>query len=253
MIFEKRGVNIIHGGALGNDYNMRWQVFLSLFGSIYSSQSLQMQGKVNNLHQYPIVLGSGSSTRRKILEDAGFRFIVHKASIDERSIGNRSDASKAEELVLLLGHAKADAVVDSIMKQREIELNDLIVLTGDQVVTCNGRIFEKPLNEAEARKYVSDYGNYPCQTVGSIVLTELKTKRRVAGVDTATIHFKPIPDDLVDELISEGDIMQCAGGLMIEHPKIQGYIDKVDGSIDSVMGLSLSLLKRLLESLESNY
>jgi len=40
-------------------------------------------------------------------------------------------------------------------------------------------------------------------------------------------------------------MLQCAGGLMIEHPALQPYVERVDGTLDSVMGLSTRLLASL--------
>jgi len=109
-----------------------------------------------------------------------------------------------------------------------------------------GRIREKPHDGAEAREFIEGYGRSPCQTVGSCVLTDLHTRTQVSGVDTATIHIKPIPDDIIQKLIDEGDILHCAGGLMIEHPLVEPYIERIDGAFDSVLGLSKALVDSLL-------
>ena len=130
-----------------------------------------------------------------------------------------------------------------------MDTKGLILLTADQVVTCNGRILEKPLNEAEFREFIAGYAMHPCRTVGSAVLTNTDSGKRVEGTDTATIHLKPIPEDIVQKLIDEGEVFYCAGGLMIEHPMIQPYIDRIEGTLDSIMGLSKSLVLELLENM----
>ena len=43
-------------------------------------------------------------------------------------------------------------------------------------------------------------------------------------LDTSKIYFKPIPSEIIDKLLDEGEVIHCAGGLMIEHPLIQPYI-----------------------------
>lgn len=43
--------------------------------------------------------------------------------------------------------------------------------------------------------------------------------------------------------------MHCAGGLMIEHELVVPYVTNIDGTIDSVMGLSKSLVSDLLNRL----
>jgi predicted house-cleaning NTP pyrophosphatase (Maf/HAM1 superfamily) len=84
-------------------------------------------------------------------------------------------------------------------------------IAADQVVTCDGKILEKPLNIEEFRGFVKSYAVHPCRTVGSVVLTNTRTGTRVQGVDTATIYLKPIPEEVIEKLIQEGEIFYCAG------------------------------------------
>jgi septum formation protein len=130
--------------------------------------------------------------------------------------------------------------------------SDMIVLTGDQVVTCNGKILEKPESIEEARSFVQQYGHTPPSTVGSCVLTHLPSGIQVSGVDTATIYFQPdTPGTLVDQLVAQNEpVLSCAGGLMVEHPNVQAYVQRIDGTQDSVMGLSKDLVLRLLDELQ---
>lgn len=147
------------------------------------------------------VLGSGSFTRKLILKNAGYTFSVIKADIDERAIGNRDDASQASALVLLLANAKADAVLPKIPEL----FRKNVLLTADQVVVHDNRILEKPQNREEARRFIEGYSRTPCSTVGSIVLTDISTGKRVSGVGTATIYFDPIPSSVIEELLDEGE------------------------------------------------
>jgi len=131
--------------------------------------------------------------------------------------------------------------------------DEWIVLTGDQVVTCNGKILEKPESIEEAREFVASYQTNPPSTVGSCVLTHLPTGIQVSGVDTATIYFSTsVPTDLVDRLVElDEPILSCAGGLMIEHPLTKEHVTRIDGTEDSVMGLSKDLVLRLLQELKT--
>jgi septum formation protein len=199
---------------------------------------------------YKILLGSGSFTRKLILNKAGFKFTVVKPDIDEKALGDRSAASKAAELVTLVANAKADAVMQNLINTDEFAGH--ILLTGDQVVTFNGTILEKPKDEIEARTFIEAYSNMACTTVGIIILTDVDSKRRVQGVDRSTIHFGQLPSSVVDTLLSEGDVLSCAGGLMVEHHLIQPYITSIEGTEDSLMGLSTELLQTLFNQLEND-
>lgn len=217
----------------------------SFFGGLREYPGLlRFAEKVN------FVLGSGSFTRKMILSRHGFRFDVIKADIDEKAIGNRSPEANPGHLVELLAHSKADAVLRKIS---DLGLDPKgILLTADQVVVHENHILEKPVDESEARKFISLYNGNQCSTVGSIALTDLKTKTRICGTSTATIHFRVIPDEIIDQIVAEGVCVQCAGGLMVEHELLQPYISHIDGTVDSVMGLSCDLLESLLNSLSNS-
>jgi septum formation protein len=207
----------------------------------------------------PLILGSASFTRKLILKEMNVNYHIVVRAIDEQGIGDRSKDAPAD-LVRTLAQAKMDHLVREIQAgncQDDLPTTDTdtmkswIVLTGDQVVTCNGEILEKPESIEQARDFVARYAHHPPSTVGSCVLTHLPSGVTVSGVDTATIHFlKTIPADLIDRLVMDDEpVLSCAGGLMVEHPLVKEYIQSIDGTEDSVMGLSKDLVLQLLKEL----
>ena len=194
-----------------------------------------------------VVLGSKSFTRKAILAEMGVPYRVVVADIDEKAI--RMDTPEA--LVAALADAKADAIV-ARMRSDADDADDALLITCDQVVVHEGAIREKPESEAEARAFVRSYGASPATTVGAVLVTDLATGERFGPiVDRCVVHFDPIPDDVVDHLIAEGTCLHCAGGLMVEHPKMTALTRKTEGSTDALMGLSKAsvggLLLRALE------
>ena len=201
----------------------------------------------------PLILGSASFTRKLILKEMGVNYQIVVRPIDEQSVGNR-DRDSPSDLVLLLAKAKSSHLVTEILKgNTEVDpAREWIVLTGDQVVTHNGIILEKPDDLDQAKDFVNRYGQSPPSTVGSCVLTHIPSGIQVSGVDTATIRFRKSisSSNLVDRLIEENaPVMSCAGGLMVEHPLVKEHLDGIDGTEDSVMGLSKDLVLRLLDEL----
>lgn len=193
----------------------------------------------------PLLLASKSATRQLILKEMGFKFTCMPADIDEKAIGDRL-RDRPEELVLEIGRAKASKILDTLQKSSSEVVPGTLLLAGDQVVVYNGSIREKPADSVEAEAFIRSYALLPCSTVGSCVVVDMATGQFFEGVDRTTVHFSAIPDDIIARLVAEGEVLYCAGGLMIEHPLVQPYIDRVDGSIDSVMGLSKALVKRLV-------
>ena len=189
----------------------------------------------------PIILGSASASRASLLRAAQYEFEVTSPDIDERAI-RRDDA---RELVLALGFAKAAAVLDGA-KGDEYARRQALLITCDQVVTNGGRILEKPRSSDEARAFIASYAREPATTVGSCVVTDCASRRQWSAVDEARVFFRSIPDATVAELIADGGVFACAGGLMVEHPLVQPHVERIEGTMDSIMGLCTATVHRLL-------
>lgn len=187
----------------------------------------------------PFILGSSSKSRQMLLAATGATFEVVAPNIDEKALGDRT--RDPQGLVTLIANAKADAIGPCSEK---------VLLTGDQVVVYDGRIREKPETLVQCRDFIASYSGQKCSTVGAVCLE--RNEKRVVGVHEAAVHFDVIPDAVIDELVEKDGamLMQCAGGLMVEHELIQPYVRDVSGGLDSIMGLSTALVAELLMSLD---
>lgn len=117
-----------------------------------------------------------------------------------------------------------------------------------EVVVYEGVIREKPSGKQEARQFLKDYSGKQAATVGSVLVTNLKTGLRKGDSDRVEIHFNEIPDEVIEKLVDEGTTLYVAGGLIIEHPLIFPYVKEVVGTTDSVMGLPKDLTEKLLKA-----
>ena len=186
--------------------------------------------------------------------------------IDEKIFGDRN-TDTPEILVHTVAHAKMNHLFQEMIlgncdndlpPHNSKENAEWILLTADQVVTCQGRILEKPENSTQAKEFVTQYGKHPCSTVGCVVLSHYPSRTTISGIHTATIHFLPtlteqVASDMIDTLMENNEpILSCAGGLMIEHPLTQQYVDRIEGNMDSVMGLCPETVRRLLRGLQAS-
>jgi len=188
-----------------------------------------------------LILGSTSKSRQQLLNKAGFKFGVLAPNIDEKQIRD----ANPRQLPLAVARAKARALFPKIDKPA-------LLITADQVVYCQDEIFEKPCDEIELRKFLLAYSQHPAQTMTAVVVTNTQTKESVEGVDVATIYFSPTLIDSVENYLSNKKLYQCSGGFQVEDEgeKLNPYITKVDGEIDSVKGLPMKLLKNLLNKMK---
>ncbi|KAL6762294.1 inosine triphosphate pyrophosphatase-like protein [Haematococcus lacustris] len=192
-----------------------------------------------------IILGSESASRRQILHELlaphGSCFTVRAAKINEKSIRDPEPAI----LVASLAKAKAEAIIAKMQAAHE-DVTMGYLLTCDQVVVHEGRVLEKPESEAEAREFIAGYARSPPSTVGGVLCTDLASRQEFSAVDTTTITFRPLPEETVDQVLAEGECLSCAGALQVEHALVAPYVERLEGSLDSVMGLSKQQVMQLL-------
>jgi len=83
-------------------------------------------------------------------------------------------------------------------------------------------------------------------------LHDIDSGERVIADDSTSIVFQEdLPAEVVDAVVATEELMWCAGALMIEHPAWSPYIKEVVGGLDSVMGLNMTLIARMLEELRA--
>uniref|UniRef100_A0ACD6A8L8 Uncharacterized protein n=1 Tax=Avena sativa TaxID=4498 RepID=A0ACD6A8L8_AVESA len=160
-------------------------------------------GSNNNSSPFKIILGSSSPARRQILSDMGYEFTVMCADIDEEAIRRE----KPEELVKALAEAKAEAI--------KLKLNDgcgdrdwssdrpTLLITSDQVKVSKGMIRERPMSTEEAREFIKAYSGDRALAVNYVLVTNLSTGGTKGGWDVPEIYFHHIPDEFIEEVVSD--------------------------------------------------
>lgn len=184
-----------------------------------------------------LILGSSSKYRKNILKKAGYVFEVLIPDVDEKLI----KTDNPYERPLVLARAKADVLQNKIKEPA-------IIITSDTVIVADGKLYEKPESEQEARQFLEEYsrGLAP-QVVTALVVNNTQTGECHEGVDVAKVFFKPFPPSIVEDFIKSGEAFLLAGGFTLRHPLIEPYVEKIEGTEDSVIGLPLHLLEELLK------
>lgn len=169
------------------------------------------------------------------MEELGYDFVVMPADIDEKAI--RRDEPK--ELVMAIAQAKADALLPKIHEPA-------LLVTADQVVLFKGVVHEKPVDAAEAKRFLASYVDAPVEVCGAIVVVNTGTGTRVQALQSAKVYLKPLPEDFIEQYVQSGEALKGAGGFMIQNPIFAPYIERVEGSFDALVGLSKDVLQQLM-------
>ncbi|KAI8586736.1 inosine triphosphate pyrophosphatase-like protein [Geranomyces variabilis] len=195
-----------------------------------------------------VILGSSSKFRAAILNAAALSFTTVTHPIDEKNaVPGRTATSSPSETALAVARAKAAA----LLANRAPDIANALLITADQVVSWHGSVREKPVDAAQCREYLAGYATAPAETHSALVVVNTVTGKTVEGIDVARQHFKPIPTEVIDALIAKGDIMYCSGGFMIDDPIMFPYLGPREGDEDSIIGMPLKLLTRLLAEAEN--
>eukprot|EP01035_Chromulina_nebulosa_P055893 gene55893-76620_t len=141
------------------------------------------------------ILGTSSSSRKKIIDALKWNYIQMSPDIDEKSI--RCD--NPLELPLLIAKAKADAL---LIRLRALNTNESsLLLTSDQIVLFDSQVREKPVDADEATFFLSSYSDTCVATVSAVVITEFPSGIQTSGVDVAKVHWKSISDEVVAKVV----------------------------------------------------
>lgn len=184
-----------------------------------------------------LVLASASPARLALLRAAGFDPSVQVSGVDESVV----DSTDASELCLALARMKARAVASTLPPDP-----DVLVLGCDSVLAFEGQILGKPANSADAvRRWVAMRGRSGVLHTGHH-LTDLSGKQ-AEEVGATVVHFADLSDAEVEAYVATGEPLHVAGAFTIDG--LGGaFVERIEGDHGNVVGLSLPLFRRLLQT-----
>jgi septum formation protein len=186
----------------------------------------------------PIILASSSIRRQEILRQLGFPFTVMTPRIDESFPSGMNEAGGVEDI----SRRKVESVLGTIA-DRFLPW----VLGADTLIFLDGRPIGKPESREEAAEILSSLSGREHSVFTGVALYSGKGKRIIVGHDETTVSFKRLDDAELDAYLDIGEWQGAAGGY-----KIQGraafFIERIEGSYHSVMGLPIYLLYDMLKT-----
>jgi septum formation protein len=194
---------------------------------------------VHSDHPHRLVLASASPARRALLTAAGIDADVLVSGVDESAV----EADDAYTLSLSLARMKARAVAARLPADPGV-----LVLGCDSVLAFDGEVLGKPADAAEAvKRWQAMRGRSGVLHTGHH-LTELSSGRHAEGVGATVVHFADVTDQEIEAYVVTGEPLQVAGAFTIDG-RGGAFVERIDGDPGNVIGLSLPLLRRLLDEL----
>ncbi|BAZ45741.1 maf protein [Chondrocystis sp. NIES-4102] len=186
------------------------------------------------------VLASASPARLKLLRMVGIEPIVCKSDFDEDQI----QLEEAAELVTTLAKCKAETVVP--------QFNNALVLGCDSVLTIKGRIYGKPESPQIAIARWRGMRGRMGKIYTGHCLIDLQQQRQIIRCGITNVYFADISDRTISAYVATGEPLACAGSFALEG-KGSVLVEKIEGCYSNVIGLSLPVLRQMLEDLGYNF
>ena len=183
------------------------------------------------------ILASKSPRRRQYLTQMGIPFEVRSAETDETlPLG-----VCPREGVEILARRKAEAAAKLVSE-------DDTVIAADTLVELRGKPLGKPADADEARGMLRALSG-SAHTVHTGVAV-LRGGKMLSRTETTTVCFRALSDAEIDAYVATGEPMDKAGAYGIQG-SASVFVDKIEGSLDNVVGLPCALLTDLLKELAS--
>jgi septum formation protein len=186
------------------------------------------------LYGSPLVLASGSTIRRAMLEAAGIPVEPIAAELDERAVEARSGAVEPDAVAALLAREKARKVA--------AELPGRAVLGADQILAMNGRRFSKPGDRAAARAQLLALSGrtHELHCAAALVRDDAVLFEAIDRPRLTMRAFSPaFLESYLD--LAGAAVTASVGGYQVEGPGIQLF-ERIEGDHFGILGLPLLAL-----------
>ena len=201
-----------------------------------------------------VCLASTSPARLMLLRQAGIEPLTQSPAVDEDAVAAVAAAARGTdlppaELVLLLARAKAADVAHKLAAEG---LFDGIVIGGDSMFALGGRVYGKPYTPEEAtRRWHEMRGATGILHSGHSVFRVspgVAPVEATATAEAAVTFADDITDAEIAAYVASGEPLHVAGAFTVD--SLGGaFITRVDGDPSTVVGMSLSTVRRLAAEL----
>ncbi|GAA1146341.1 Maf family protein [Nesterenkonia lutea] len=201
-----------------------------------------------------LVLGSASTSRARILNQAGIGFTVRVSHVDEPAAVAAAGARAEGQAITpaaeaqLLADLKAAAVVDLPEVRAAAGTTATVVLGCDSVFELDGVSYGKPYEVGVAvARWRLMRGRTGVLHSGH-TLIDASTGRRAQRTVSTLVSFGEPTDAEIQLYAESGEPLHCAGAFTIDG-RGSAFIEKVEGDHLSVIGVSPAALRAMLAEL----
>ena len=182
-----------------------------------------------------LILASTSPFRKAILDKLEVDFITASPETDETALPNETP----QQLVERLSIAKAKAVADKV--------DGALVIGSDQVSVIDGEIIGKPHTHENAVKQLQNASGKTVTFYTGLCLYNATTQQYQSDVVPYDVVFRKLSDEQIESYLKKEEPYNCAGSFKSEGLGIVLFEKLVGDDPNTLMGLPLIRLVKMLE------
>ncbi|MCQ2752118.1 MAG: Maf family protein [Coriobacteriales bacterium] len=212
-----------------------------------------------DLQGYNMILASKSPQRSSILRDGGYSFEIVPSNIEE----HLSEDLDCAQNTLKLSFDKAMSSFNQLKNQNLLKGKYLFV-GSDSIVYYDEKIYGKPKDRGDAFNMLSTLSNTTHQVITGVSIVAIDTNaqyqtraslsfrdkysiRHTSFFDRSFVTFKNLQTDEINSWLDQENFLDKAGSYAIQGGA-QGFVKRVEGDIQNVVGFPLTLFEKELEN-----
>ena len=194
---------------------------------------------INNSN-YQIILGSGSSRRKELLEMTGIKFTVNSNSVNE----NFPESLKSKEI--------AEFIVSKKTKPfRGIIKENQIIITADTLVWFENKCWGKPNDKNDAKKMLKMFAGLSHEVITSVGF--LTSNHFEILTEVTEVTYKNLSEKEINYYVNTVNPIDKAGSYGIQDWIGMIGVERIKGSYTSVLGLPVpQVTSQILKIINEN-
>lgn len=187
-----------------------------------------------------LVLASQSESRKILLTEAGYDFLVMPSNIEE-VIDMTLPVPQAIEK---LSKEKAEAVAD-----RKDLPEDAVIIAADSVVLFEGEIIGKPKDAEDLINTLTRMSGRPHDFITGYSVLNMKGRKITTSSVISTVYFQKLSPQFLKEYAERKQPYTKAGGYSIRDGA-DIFVDHYEGDYTNIVGLPMKDVGEILETME---
>lgn len=184
----------------------------------------------------PLILASGSPRRKEILDTMGIPFTVDVSEADEHFVGD------PQEAVMELSYRKAAAVAPR---------HDRALILAADTLVYDGQTLGKPETAQRAIEMLTALSGRWHSVFTGLTLINTTNGRVIRRACETRVHFIEMTEQQIKAYAASREPLDKAGAYAIQGMGGM-FIDRIEGSYSNVVGLPMSVLLEMLNTMNEN-